>query len=253
MTISTLTLSRSLAGAALAAMLVAPAASVSAQSSSMYLTQRPADPEVYPSPFAPGSGAPQPTLRNPNLQNVSFMSVPLPEPRAFAVNDLVTIIIRESTQSDMNASMETEKGVSFDHEFSAVPDISLEDFLGPGFFRGNGLSQSMALQLDSDQSFEGDGSFRRGESITGRVQARVIDVKPNGTLAIEARKYNQIDRETVTLTLSGVCRAEDITADNTVLSSQIYDLHLTKEHEGELRKTTRKGLITQIVELLFNF
>jgi len=223
------------------------------QSSSLYLAERVPARTAQRLPYAGGAEDRQPTLRNRHLQNVSFLSVPLPEPRAFAANDLVTIIIRESTQSDMNASLETEKSTEFDHQLSAVPNISLRDFLAPGFLSGNGLSQSVALGLESDQSFEGDGTLSRGESITGRIQARIIDVKPNGTLAIEARKYNQIDRETVKLTLTGMCRAEDVTPDNTVLSSQLYDLHLTKEHSGELRKATRKGLITQVVELLFNF
>jgi len=245
--IATLTLG---SAAALLALAAAPASS---QSSSLYLAERAPARLAQPLPYDAVSNDRQPTLRNRHLQNVSFLSVPLPEPRAFAVNDLVTIIIRESTQSDMNASLETEKSTEFNHELSAVPNISLRDFLAPGFLSGNGLQQSVALGLESDQSFEGDGTLTRGESITGRIQARVIDVKPNGTLAIEARKYNQIDRETVTLTLTGMCRAEDITPDNTVLSSQLYDLHLTKEHSGELRKATRKGLITQVVELLFNF
>ncbi|MEM0915011.1 MAG: flagellar basal body L-ring protein FlgH [Planctomycetota bacterium] len=243
------------AGSGLAALAAAGLATVPAasQSSSLFLTERPADPAVYASPFGPGPAPARAGVVNPNLQAVSLMSVPLPEPRAFAVNDLVTIIIRESTQSDMIAGLETEKSAEFDVELSAVPDVSLHQFLTSGFLNGNSLEQSLPFGLESDQSFEGDGALVRGESITGRIQAKVIDVKPNGTIALEARKYNQVDRETVTLTLTGICRAEDVTPDNTILSSQIYDLHLTKEHSGELRKATRKGLITQIVELLFNF
>ncbi|MEM6334027.1 MAG: flagellar basal body L-ring protein FlgH [Planctomycetota bacterium] len=223
------------------------------QSSSLYLTPTAVEAPTYRTPFGAEPGFGQRTANVSPVQAASLIAVPLPEPRTFAVHDLITIIIRESTQSDMSASLETEKSVEFDHQITAVPDISLRDFLAPGFARGNGLAQSLALDLESDQSFEGDGTLSRGETITGRIQARVIDVKPNGTLSIEARKYNQIDRETVTLTLTGIIRADDVTAANTVLSSQIYDLHLTKEHSGELRRATRKGLITQVVELLFNF
>ncbi len=89
--------------------------------------------------------------------------------------------------------------------------------------------------------------------MTGRVQARVIDVKPNGTLVLEARKFNQIDDETLTIVLTGVCRAEDITVDNTILSSELYDLSLVKTHTGELRRASKKGLITRLLDLLLNF
>jgi hypothetical protein len=38
-----------------------------------------------------------------------------------------------------------------------------------------------------------------------------------------------------------------------VLSTELYDLHLDKQHKGELKKTTKKGFITNFFDALFGF
>ena len=185
---------------------------------------------------------------SPAIAAVSLMAVPVPEPRTFAIGDLITIIIRESTQADWSGTLDTGKDVSFKGQVTQFPRFSFADLA-----LRNGIGTPIDLDMAYGNEFKGDGDLTRKESITGRITARVIDVKPNGTLAVEATKYNQVDKETLRLSLSGVCRSEDISIDNTILSSQIYDFHLVKEHTGEIRKATRKGIITQVVELLFNF
>jgi flagellar basal body L-ring protein FlgH len=72
-------------------------------------------------------------------------------------------------------------------------------------------------------------------------------------LSLEARKFIKNDKEALTIKLTGYCRAEDVSADNTVLSTQMFDLRVIKEHEGELRKATKKGILTKALDLLFNF
>lgn len=186
---------------------------------------------------------------SPAIAETSIVAVPLPAPRFFSEQDLVTVIIREETIAEWGSGLETEKGVSWDGELAAFPDIGelLQFTLTPG------VDNAVEVDLTVDNEFEGDGAIVREESMVGRIQARVIDVKPNGTLVLEARKFSQIDEEKVTLVLTGICRAEDITVDNTILSSELYDLNLVKTHEGDLRRASQKGLITKILDLLLNF
>ena len=186
---------------------------------------------------------------SPAIVETSIIAVPLPAPRFFSEQDLVTVIIREETIAEWGSGMETEKGVSWDGELAAFPDLGelLQFTLTPG------IDNAIEVDLTVDNEFEGDGALVREESMVGRIQARVIDVKPNGTLVLEARKFSQIDDEKVTLVLTGICRAEDITVDNTILSSELYDLNLVKTNEGELRRASQKGLITKVLDLLLNF
>lgn len=186
---------------------------------------------------------------SPAIAETSFVAVPLPAPRFFSEQDLVTVIIREEIIAEWGSGLETEKSVSWDGELAAFPDLGelLQFTLTPG------IDNAVAVDLTVDNEFEGDGAIVREESMVGRIQARVIDVKPNGTLVLEARKFSQIDEEKVTLVLTGICRAEDITVDNTILSSELYDLNLVKTNEGDLRRASQKGLITKVLDLLLNF
>jgi flagellar L-ring protein precursor FlgH len=190
---------------------------------------------------------------SPAVRDSSLAAVRVPERREFAVNDLVTIIIRESSETDFNASLETEKSSEHSGEIAEFPRLTLKD-LADLQVRSNQFEQgNPQLDVQSESEFEGEGDYSRSEEMTGRLTARIIDVKPNGTLVVEAKKFMKSDEETLNITLTGTCRAEDITADNTVLSTQLYDLHLAKTHDGALRESTDKGLFTEILDFIFNF
>ena len=42
----------------------------------------------------------------------------------------------------------------------------------------------------------------------------------------------------------------DISADNTILSSQLADLFVEKQHEGYLKKAAEKGPLTKLFDFL---
>ena len=107
----------------------------------------------------------------------------------------------------------------------------------------------VGVELDSE--WEGEGEYSREESMTGRITARVIDVKPNGTLVLEARQSMIHDKEELMIVLTGTCRAADVSIDNTVLSTELYDLYLDKQHKGELKKSTKKGFLPTILDAIF--
>ena len=89
--------------------------------------------------------------------------------------------------------------------------------------------------------------------LDARVAAQVIDVKPNGNLVIQARKQIIQDGEIKDMVLSGTARQDDVTTENTVLSSQLADLRVDVQHEGELKKSSSKGIFTRALETLFAF
>ena len=83
--------------------------------------------------------------------------------------------------------------------------------------------------------------------MTTRLEAEVIDVKPNGTLVLQARRHMQIDEETISVTLTGLCRVQDVDATNSMLSTDMHDLNLKKITTGQVRDTTKRGLLHQAV------
>lgn len=213
----------------------------SAQSSSLYLAE-PAPPNIKDG-----------KLVNTQLQAVSYVATILPKPRQFSVHDLVTIIVRESSTTSSESTLETEKGSEYSGEISEFPNLNLRDLLRLKVRPNNLSDDAPKLGVKFESEFEGEGEYERRDEVILRVTARVVDVKPNGTISLEARKFIRNDDETQTVKMTGYCRAEDVAPDNTVLSTQMYDLRLEKTHEGELRKTSKKGVLTKVFDAIFNF
>lgn len=219
---------------------------VRGQSSSLYLE------DVEPPVVMVGPGGVMNTL-SPALGAANFAAVRLPEPRRFAVHDLITIIVRESVESDAESEFNTDKKADLNGKISAFPNLQLKDLLNFKLTPSSMAGGDPEVDISLDKKFEGEGDFNRKDSFTARITARVIDIRPNGTLVLEARKYIKNDSETLNMVLTGTCRKEDVGADNTVLSTQIFDLRLVKEHTGELRRATKKGLLTKLFEGIFDF
>jgi len=208
-----------------------------AQSSSLYVHQN------TPAPVVDGQA------QNPFMQQASYLAVAVPEPREFNVHDLVTIIVREAASSTAESVLETEKSVNVNGEVSAFPIFDPAKLIG----EGRNQPGNPNVDVTFSREFEGEGDYERNDETVFRITARVIDVKPNGTLALEARKQIANDEEQMTITLTGYCRAEDVGGDNTVLSTQMFDLRIDKQHKGEVRKANEKGIFTKAIDFLLNF
>lgn len=220
---------------------LAGGAAASGQTSSLYLAP--------PQPFERVNGE----LVNSALQQASYTAViPLP-PRKFALHDLVTIVVRESSNASSEGKLETTKDLSVEGEIKDFPNLNLKDLLQLRLKGGALHDPNPKLGISYTNEYKGDGNYERKDEVVFRITARVIDVKPNGTLALEARKFIENDDEKLTITLTGFCRPEDVAADNTVLSTQMFDLRVSKQHQGEVRNAQKKGLLTKVLDFVFNF
>jgi len=216
-------------------------APVAAQAQSLFL--RPAPPEA---------AAVKPSEQAQPLYPFSLYAVKPPKPPTFRPNDLITIIIRESTSVKREQSLETER--DYEKKLSMLDLSTLRQFLelrrGITGAAGGGQGETLAK---GESGFEGDGEYERKDDFNARVTARVLEVKPNGTLLLEARTTVVTDDEEQTILLSGLCRTEDVRPDNTILSSQLYNLQLIAKHAGPVRGAARKGWIARALDALLSF
>jgi len=183
------------------------------------------------------------------IEQRSLIAVPQQVPKPIKVNDFVTIIVREQKKYESDAKTDTQKKWDINSELSKWFRFYPEHRLGADRL-SNG---NPAVKFKWDNKLQADGEAEREDKFQTRITAKVIDVKPNGTLTLEARKAEKHDDEEIVLTLTGMCRAADVTADNTVLSSQIYDLSIAEQHVGAVRDATRRGWFPRLVDLLRPF
>ncbi len=189
---------------------------------------------------------PQP---NVVLLNCSPFAVEMPQTEKIRVHDLVTIIVRVSKTAKSNAKLESKK--DWTHEWALDEWIRFSDLHGIVPASLSHGTPSVAFDLKND--YGGDGKYDRKDSLTTRVQARVIDVKPNGNLVLEATNTVCFGEEDYTIALTGVCRSRDVTAENTVLSSQIADLEIRVVDRGAVNDATRRGWLMRGFDLLRPF
>ncbi|MEM9752647.1 MAG: flagellar basal body L-ring protein FlgH [Planctomycetota bacterium] len=189
---------------------------------------------------------------SPTVSSFSYFAVSRPAPRTYGLHDLVTIVIREDTSIDFEAELEAEKESETSGGIRELPRLNLSDLLDAQI-SGSAVDPDILLDVEYERAFSGEGEYSRRETMSARVQARIVDVKPNGTVVLEARKHIASDGETATMVATGTCRVDDINANNEVLSTQLYDLHVVKHGQGELRKATKKGPLTKLLDAIFNF
>ncbi len=185
------------------------------------------------------------------LSAVSLIAVPAPQPKMARKHDLVTIIIREESDFSSSGSTDLKKQSALDARLEEFARLSLNEMILRGGAQGSGTPPSFKWQTNRD--FKGEGTVNRADTFSARITAEILDVKPNGTLVLQAAKRIKTDEEEQQFLLTGICRAEDITADNSVLSTQMFDLSLTKSHSGAVRDTTRRGWISKLLDVVNPF
>ncbi|MCA9302869.1 MAG: flagellar basal body L-ring protein FlgH [Phycisphaerales bacterium] len=185
-----------------------------------------------------------------SVQQVSLVYVEPPEPRVIQQHDIVTIIIDETSSMTSSQKLETDKQSKGDAQLnSLINALALLELR----IASSDISSVDLLDFNAKRNYTGEGDYERKDKFTARITAQVLEVKPNGTLVLQAVKRITKDDEIQTLVLSGVVRSEDITEQNTILSSQMANLTLDLQNEGELKDTSEKGLLTKVLDTVFAF
>lgn len=178
------------------------------------------------------------------IEVASLYAIPARIPRKIKVEDLVTIIVRQQKQYEAEAEMETKKNWGLSGKlsdwFRFYDDAKHlgQDKLSNG---------QPGFKFDYDNNYKTEGESDREDRFITRITARIIDVKPNGNLVLEAILEEQHDEEVASLTITGICRSEDVTPDNTVLSTQIAELRIVEKNHGAVRDATKRGFVPRIL------
>lgn len=187
------------------------------------------------------------------LQNMSMFAVTSPEQRKFQKHDLVQIIVRETSRAKSKHELETTSEYDLDGGINAFPSLQLADLLELQLRASDPSNFPINVGVDFSKEFTGEGDYKREDDLTARLTAEVIEVLPNGNLLLEARTFIKNDKEEMSIKVTGICRPDDVTVLNSILSNQIHDLHIEKTHEGELKKANEKGIIARVLDAIFAF
>jgi flagellar L-ring protein precursor FlgH len=85
--------------------------------------------------------------------------------------------------------------------------------------------------------------------MAAQLSASVTEVMPNGDLVIAGWQALNISGERINIRVSGRVRAEDINADNAILSSRLADAKIEYDGKGFASRSAKPGIIQRIFNL----
>jgi len=166
----------------------------------------------------------------------------------YKIGDVITILIVENIRASNTAGTETGKESDLDLEFQGF-----DNYLGLNHLFGTPISADPRFNVNAKSDFDGTGSSKRASTITGTVTGQITEILSNGNLRIEASQTTVINGERNSVILLGTVRPEDISAQNTVFSTQVAYAEIRYEGKGPLSNVQKRGVIKEFLEFIWPF
>lgn len=154
--------------------------------------------------------------------------------KAHRVGDLVTILITEEATASSGAKTKADNK----SEHTGGPGLGFLDFIRP-------------WDISSENKYQGNGDTQRQGSLRAEITARIIEVLHNGDFRLSGSRMVNINGEKQLIEITGVCRARDIGADNTIMSTFISDAQIAYNGSGLVTDAAQPGVVTRILNWLF--
>lgn len=151
--------------------------------------------------------------------------------KAYLPGDLLTVIVMETSNAQTSADLASGKEIktALEASYNKRPaDVSFG-------LRGEGRSM---------------GKTARNGKIKAALTVRIKEAFPNGSYCVEGHQQIKINGELQTIRLSGMVRQEDISTQNTVLSTRLADAIITYSGDGSVSDSERHNYIYRALSMV---
>lgn len=151
--------------------------------------------------------------------------------KAYLPGDLLTVIVMETSNAQTGADLSSGKALKTALEASY-----------------NQSKHEVAFGI------KGEGSAAAKTGRNGKIKAAItVQIKrvlPNGSYCIEGHQIIRINGEQQTILLSGVVRQEDISSQNTILSTRLGDAQITYTGDGSVSNAQRYNYAYKLLSFM---
>jgi flagellar L-ring protein precursor FlgH len=158
--------------------------------------------------------------------------------RASRVGDIVIVQIVEQHSGSKKANTTADRSAKLNAGASGG-FFDLHDLLGD-------IRNLFSADVETSNSFEGDGATSREDSLRGTIAAQVVEVFPNGDLRIQGKRQVKVNSETQTMTIKGIVRRIDLDTQNTVASSAVANADISYTGLGVVDDVQTPGWLTRV-------
>ena len=154
--------------------------------------------------------------------------------RARMLGDIVTVQITENISARQSSSSSIDRSGSVEASVSALPFLnkSSTDRLGVG-----GKSSNV---------FGGKGGTESAHNFSGTISATVMEILPNGHLALYGEKQIGLNENVDVLKFSGTVAPHTILPGNVVSSNQVANVRIASRNRGAQGESQAIGWLSRV-------
>lgn len=204
-----------------------------------------------PTPTVTAPPAPGPFLMAPTqtmVRDHSFIFIDAPPaPSLIKVHDILTIEVDEKAEVIVNSRFNRQRNGSY--------KLELKDFVrlaaGPRLLTASDNTPAIDSTMSNRLQTIGQGTDSEG--ITYKIAASVVDVMPNGTIVLEARKSIRTNQDLFEYRLTGRVDRGKIKPDRTARTEDIAELQIERKQLGKIFDSTKTNWGTRILDAIAPF
>ncbi len=167
--------------------------------------------------------------------------------RARRVGDLLTIVVRETTDINESDQRQLRK------ESKAGGLFNFKGSTKAGKFLARDATISMDTSGSANRRFDGRADYTSDRRFVDRMTVTVVDVQPNGNLVIEGCRRRKVSGEERLLRVTGVVRPADIGQGNVIQSQSIANFQVTYDGRGPESSYSNQGWVSKFLNYVWPF
>ena len=161
--------------------------------------------------------------------------------RARHMGDTITINLVERNNAQKSANANATRNGNMTAGIGPISRLPLSGL--------NGLE----LEADAESEFAGKGAAAANNAFNGTITVTVIEVYPNGNLLVSGEKMVAINQGNEFIRFSGVINPNNVTAANTVQSTQVADARIEYRGSGFIDESNTMGWLQRFFVAIMPF
>ena len=154
--------------------------------------------------------------------------------RARMPGDMVTVQISENISARQSSSSSIDRSGAVDASVSALP------------FLNESLTAKLGVGGKSSNVFGGKGGTESAHNFSGTITATVMEILPNGHLALYGEKQIGLNENDDVLKFSGTVSPHTILPGNVVSSTQVANVRIASRNRGAQGETQSIGWLSRV-------
>jgi flagellar L-ring protein FlgH len=170
------------------------------------------------------------------LASTSWLYQKAEPPKEIKLHDIITVVVSEKDALVSKGNVQRRRTAQYQAE--------LQDwikFKGLNIQASNPSSGQPDINGTLNVQNQAQMELDTNNALSFSIAATVEDIRPNGTLVIEAHLMVHNNEELWEQSLTGIIRREDVLPNNTVLSQNIAELSIYKRELGHVRDGYKRG------------